>query len=133
MPSRGPGSILFDDAIDMLREADRLHRQFFRMGVGRAASCWEPPVDIIENDQALVIRVALPGVPASALQVTTDGRRLHVVGIRPLGAAAGDTIHRLEIPHGRFERAIDLPSGQYELLERNLAEGCLVLTLRRLA
>jgi hypothetical protein len=42
-------------------------------------------------------------------------------------------IHRLEIPHGLFERHIPLPAGRFELGRRELANGCLVLSLRKLA
>lgn len=122
-----------DDALALLREADRMHRQFFTLALGRSGSCWEPPVDIVESPRALVIRVALPGVPADAIEVNTDGARLHVRGTRPLRAGSGDTIHRLEIPHGCFERTIELPPGSYEVVQRELVDGCLVLALRRLA
>ena len=43
------------------------------------------------------------------------------------------TIHRLEMPHGCFERRIGLPPGRYELGRSDLADGCLTLTLRKLA
>lgn len=122
----------FDDALALLQEADRMHRQFFNVALGRTGACWEPPVDIVESGRALIIRVALPGVPAAAVEVKTDGQRLHVRGVRTLSAGAADTIHRLEIPHGCFERTIELPAGRYELVERRLADGCLVLALRRL-
>jgi HSP20 family molecular chaperone IbpA len=41
-------------------------------------------------------------------------------------------IRRLEIPYGQFERRIALPAGQFELFDRRLEHGCLVLGLRRL-
>jgi HSP20 family molecular chaperone IbpA len=124
---------LFDQAIELLQEAERMHRQFFRLATGHTGPCWEPPVDLVESAHGLLIRVALPGVAAEALQVVTDGSSLSVVGFRPLGAGPGETIHRLEIPYGRFERRIELPAGRYELLQRELAAGCLVIRLRRLA
>jgi len=40
---------LLDEAFDMLREADRLHRQFMTLALGRSGPCWEPPIDIVEN------------------------------------------------------------------------------------
>jgi HSP20 family molecular chaperone IbpA len=86
----------------------------------------------VERDRALAIRVALPGVPESSLEVSTDGMSLLVVGTRRQSAAPGDTIHRLEIPYGRFERRIALPAGRFELASHDLVDGCLVLTLRRI-
>jgi len=115
----------------MLREADRMHRQFFTLALGRSGPCWEPPIDIVENDHALVVRVALPGVSKADVEVRTDGTRLHVLGLRPPGAGAS-TIHRLEIPFGRFERTIELPPGRYELAGREFVDGCLVIALRRI-
>jgi HSP20 family molecular chaperone IbpA len=41
-------------------------------------------------------------------------------------------IRRLEIPYGRFERRIELPAGRFEIGRRDLADGCLLLTLRKL-
>jgi HSP20 family protein len=126
----GPG--LLAEAIELLREADRMHRQFFTLPLEPGAPCWTPPVDIVESAEGVVICVALPGVGAHALDVSTDGASLHVAGVRPLGAGPGERIHRLEIPYGRFERRIDLPPGRYDIEGRELVDGCLVLRLRRL-
>ena len=123
---------LIDEAFDMLREADRLHRQFMTLTLGRAGPCWEPPIDIVEDAQALLVRVALPGVVPSDVEIRTDGVQLSVVGRRPL-AVAGSRIHRLEIPYGRFERSIELPPGRFELGRREFADGCLLIELRRTA
>ena len=61
-----------------------------------------------------------------------NGDVLIVVGERalPIGDKTG-LIHRMEIPHGRFERHIQLPPGPLELGRRELADGCLVLVLRK--
>jgi len=129
---RDPAPRLLDDALELLREADRMHRQFFTLALGRTGPCWEPPLDIVEDAHAVVVRVALPGVPPADVEVRTDGARLSVVGRRLLPATAGTTIHRLEIPYGRFERVIDLPPGRYDMSAREFVDGCLVLVLRRL-
>ena len=133
MPLRGSNTRLLDEALEMLREADRMHRQFFTLALGRAGPCWEPPVDIIEDAHAMIVRVALPGVAAEDVEVRTDGARLSVLGRRAFAGVASTTIHRLEIPYGRFERTIELPAGRYDLGKREFVDGCLVLVLRRLA
>lgn len=132
MTLRDPGTGLLADALELLREADRMHRSFFTLPLGRVQPSFEPPVDIVERRGTLLVRVALPGVTPGSVDVVTDGAHLSVVGVRKVDAAAGDTIHRLEIPHGRFERRIDLPAGRYELAGRDLVDGCLILRLRRL-
>jgi HSP20 family protein len=133
MTLRDPGNGLFAEALELLREADRMHRTFFTLPLGRpAAAGFEPPIDMVERHGVLLVRVALPGVLPDSVDVASDGVHLHVIGVRKLDARPGDTIHRLEIPHGRFERRIDLPRGRYELVARDLTDGCLLLQLRRL-
>jgi len=41
-------------------------------------------------------------------------------------------VHRLEIPHGRFERRVALPPGSYEVERKELVNGCLLLGLKKL-
>jgi HSP20 family molecular chaperone IbpA len=130
MTLREPGMGLLTEAFELLREADRMHRQFFTVSLGRSGPAWEPPVDMVERDGYLVIVVALPGVARQALEIATDGMSLHVAGTRRVPPGR---IHRLEIPQGRFERRIALPVGRFELLSQELADGCLVLELRRTA
>ena len=134
MTYRRAHSSMWAEAVTMLEQADRLHRQFFRPGHGAARGpTWEPPVDIFEFDQHLAVLVALPGVSAERLKVIIDGGALVVIGERPMPAPAHARIRRLEIPYGSFERRITLPSGQFEINEFTLSDGCLVLDLRRLA
>jgi HSP20 family protein len=41
----------------------------------------------------------------------------------------GAAIHRLELPHGRFERRIRLPGERWQVDRSALVNGCLVLSL----
>jgi HSP20 family molecular chaperone IbpA len=43
------------------------------------------------------------------------------------------TIHRLELPQGRFERRIELPAGRYDSVRRTAVNGCLVISLTKTA
>jgi len=40
-------------------------------------------------------------------------------------------VRRMEIPTGRFERVLTLPSGEYELRTRGVTHGCLLLSLAK--
>lgn len=126
---------MWAEALGLLEEAERRHRAQFRPGPMRPqAPCWEPPLDLFEADGELWIQVALPGVRKEQLEVTITDGVLSIAGERPLPLPRGaGTIHRLEIPHGRFERRLVLPPGHYELGRRDLIDGCLTLTLRKLA
>jgi HSP20 family molecular chaperone IbpA len=123
---------MWNEALAMIARAEHLHRQFFEPGISMQAACWEPPVDIFETDRELWIVVALPGVEHDDLDVSTDAHVLRVAGQRRLPVAARTaTIHRLEIPHGRFERRIRLPSARLVLGRSELANGCLVVNLTK--
>jgi HSP20 family molecular chaperone IbpA len=133
MTFRKPSDTMWVDAVTLLERADRLHRQFFHLRPDPASGpAWEPPIDMFETGRHLHVQVALPGVAPSHVKVVIDGDALLVVGERPLPAAPGSRIRRIEIPYGRFERRIGLPQGQFEIRESQLADGCLLLDLLRL-
>ncbi len=122
---------MWSQALDLLASAERMQRQFFHQGA--RGHCWEPPVDVYQSGEDLWIFLAVPGVPADHVEVVMDGATLVVRGDRPLPRVAqGTTIHRLEIPHGPFERRIGLPGGTYQVLQRVFDNGCLVIGLRQL-
>jgi HSP20 family molecular chaperone IbpA len=120
-------------AVEQLQSAERLQRQFFRVGSARAVPCWEPPVDMFECGDGVVVLVALPGVTADRFEVDLEDSVLEVRGDRSFAPemTAGQ-IHRLEIPYGRFERRIVLPYGPFRLVDMQLEHGCLQLQLERL-
>jgi HSP20 family protein len=134
MRSRDPRIWMWAEACELLEEAERLHRQFFVPARSPTTGpTWEPPADVLETEQELSIQVALPGVGPDQLKVVIDGGTLTVTGVRPMpGQSRNTVIRRLEIPYGRFERHIELPSGRFEIGRRELADGCLLLTLRKL-
>lgn len=133
MGIRNPHSWMWAEACEMLEQAQRLQRQFFRFGhVAEAQPRWEPPVDLVTSEHDVQITVALPGVAPENVRVRVDRGELNVSAIRALPLDEHTTaVHRLEIPYGRFERRVSLPAGQYELLEQACVNGCLVLRLRR--
>lgn len=123
---------MWAEALELLQDAERLQHQFFQIGVLHGAPCWEPPVDLYENDLGLRLLVALPGVTPRQVEVVLAPGMIIVRGERSLPADSRHaTIHRLEIPYGRFERRVGLPAGGFELIDQRLDNGCLVLELRR--
>ena len=123
---------MWADSLAMLEEVDKMRRQCFELTVARTGGpSWEPPVDIYETQRELTIIVALPGVPAATVNVVIDGGSLSVTGRRQIPAPSSATVHRMEIPYGRFERRIDLRAGMYEITRRDIADGCLFITLMK--
>jgi HSP20 family protein len=134
MKVRDPTVWMWGEALELLERADRMHRQFFQLGEQRhACPTWEPPIDLFETEQQLVIVVALPGVGPDQLVISLDGAALVVRGqcsLPDLGHSA--FIHRIELPYGRFERRIELPSSGLKLGQRELRDGCLFMFLDKL-
>ena len=128
-----PGDWMWAEACDLLDQAERLHRSFFRLDTTRTTRpAWEPPVDMYENEHEVVVVVAMPGVAADRVQVVTENGALIVRGERPLPFAGRPlAVRHLEIPYGAFERRIPLPAGRFEAGIPELAQGCLFLHLRR--
>lgn len=118
----------------MLERAERLHRQFFT----HAETAWEPPIDIVETPEGLVVQVALPGVAADSVTIGLDAAGITLSASRPFPCRETTShVHRIEIPYGRFERQIGLPLGDpyapLELHAKSLADGVLTLTFRKKA
>ncbi len=132
MPPRNLEAWMWAEACEALARADRLQREFFRLGPPSARANWEPPVDIYENERELTILAALPGVEAAAVEISVKDGILVIAGDRraPSQQRAA-AIHRLEIPQGRFERRIALPAGVFELARREVRDGCLILVLAK--
>lgn len=132
MTSRSLESWMWAEAIDALDRADRLQRHFFRPGTSRRPQ-WQPPVDVYETRDALWVIFALPGVAAEHVTVTVDDDTLTVSGERRIPAAPANNgvLHRLEIPHGRFERRLRLPFPRVRIARHELLDGCLYLQLRK--
>ena len=132
MTRRRPGPWLWGETVDLLEQADRMQRQFFRLAGGAERARWEPPVDVFADGDEILVEVALPGVPADRIELVFAPGELVVRGERRLPRRlASAAIQRLEIPHGRFERRLALPPGRWALVRQELDNGCLQLLLAR--
>ncbi|ONG55773.1 heat-shock protein Hsp20 [Pseudoroseomonas deserti] len=128
--SRPPAHLMWADALALMSRAEQLRRGFFQP----VAAGWEPPVDLLETEGALVIVVALPGVAANDVELVVGGGEIAIQGLRRLPPALRSArVHRMELPQGRFERRVALPPGTFELSRRELADGCLTIVLRKVA
>lgn len=133
MANNDPRQWMWDEALDALARAERLHRQLFQPAVAQARRPrWEPPIDVLETDQEVVVIAALPGVPEHTLSVTIEGGALVLAGERPPPKELQTgVIHRLELPQGQFERRIPLPHGRYDEVRHVTECGCLIIRLRK--
>ena len=124
---------MWSEACDMLARAERMHRELFRPGATQARQpAWEPPVDILETEFEVLALVALPGVDPDNAQAVIEDGDLVITGTRVLPEQLRTaTIHRLELPQGRFYRRLRLPAGRYAGVRRTAVAGCVVITLQK--
>jgi len=125
-----PSNWIFGDALSLLEQAERLQRQFFRT-TAAGPRAWEPPVDVFEDETALVVQVALPGVPAEAIGIEVRANGVTVTGARGFPARRAAHLHRIEIPYGRFERHVALSLEGLAPPQHVLADGCLSIVFRK--
>lgn len=133
--------IVWQQANELIEHAERIHRNLLQIGFaaryesghGRTAS-WEPRVNVVETDEGVRVIVALAGISADRIDVRLDGCDLVITGERPVPNCCGDGELKLwEIPLGRFERRIELPSGAHPLSvgEISFQEGLLLIQIRK--
>ncbi len=114
----------FDDLEIMQRQMDRFLGHFAgpkRPVYFYSPSAWQPPMDIYETSDDLVVVIAASGLDRDSLEITTDRNTLRIKGERQ------DTLkgvrqkyHMAEIGFGGFERVIELPVA----VNADLASAC---------
>ena len=72
---------------------------------------WSPPVDILEQGDAIIIKMEIAEVDQKAIDLKVEGNALTIKGERQLeeGTKREDYL-RLERPYGQFSRAFSLPN-----------------------
>ena len=123
---------MWSEAVAGLVRAEQLHRQFFRPLPTTHDVAWEPPVDMLELDDGVLIIVALPGIDPDQVETVIEDGSLRVSGRREHPPQLRTAIiHRLELPQGRFERYVALPPGRYAAVRRSASNGCLLISLHK--
>jgi HSP20 family protein len=72
---------------------------------------WNPPTDVYESEDSIVIKMEAPGVSKDDLEILLEGNLLMVRGRRRRDPSEkGLTYQLVEIPYGPFERTFELPT-----------------------
>ena len=130
----------FHGLFDTVAELNRM-REFWRAGVDTPSesrthsTAWIPRVDIYAQDDDLVIRCELAGVPRDEVDISFESNALTIFGERTGAPDVDDTAYYVrEREYGSFRRTINLPEGtdrsnvtallQDGLLEITVVGGC---------
>lgn len=99
--------------------------------VARARAVWQPPTDVYETRDALVVRVELPGMRDAEIEVQLDERTLRISGRRPDQRGA-DVLayHQMGINTGAFALEVFLARPvDYERVSAAYDDGFLTVVL----
>jgi HSP20 family protein len=117
-------------------ELDRLFQEALQIGESQIPTGeWQPPVDIVETPESIVVLVEVPGLAAADLLVEVKGTLITLTGTKstPLPEGRRIKFQCVERGHGRFRREIQLfwPVNSHLGVAR-LADGLLTLEFPRI-
>lgn len=130
--------MLFNTLADVRSTLDHFRRSFDQMfesffgstayrGLGTDGTEWSftPAVETGWTDEALNLRVILPGVTDKDVNLSVQGNQLIIEGERKAPENFGET-SRTQLTYGKFRRTVDLPNGlDLEKVHCRLHDGVL--------
>jgi HSP20 family protein len=113
-------------------EMDDLFGSFFR-GVGwpfSAERAW-PPIDVMDREDAVVVRAEIPGCKAEDVDISIHGRTLQITGQKEETKEENEKgYYHSETVYGSFRRDVDLPAEvDPDKVEASCKNGVLFITL----
>jgi HSP20 family protein len=109
-------------------------RMVLRRPVMSGYACM-PAIDMYARNDAMVLRMDLPGIKKDEFEVMATENRLTISGMRKPASGISKEDYRInEVSYGNFSRTFNLPvnidSGK---IEANLQDGILEITLPKMA
>jgi HSP20 family protein len=96
-------------------EVDRLFLDLLHGGrtPRRGRLAFRPNADVYyhHRENAVMVRLELPGIDPDRITLEIEGNILHVRGVRSDQRPPDAVYHQMEISYGRFERLVRLPPG----------------------
>ncbi len=81
-------------------------------GASNGETAWTPNTDVYVHAKGAVIKVELAGLRKEDLEITVDGARLTISGVRQDECRNGNcNFQVMEIHYGAFESVVELPAG----------------------
>jgi HSP20 family protein len=108
-------------------EVNRLFDTFFGAPANGRSRRWVPAMDLVETEDALILRADLPGLERDDVNIEIKDRVLTVSGERKSEhEEKADGFHRVERAYGGFARSLTLPEGVVaDKIEANFDKGVL--------
>lgn len=103
---------------DLRSEMERMYENYLREPferIGRgfeSLAPWGPALDIAESDQAVTVRVEIPGIDPQEIDLQVTGNQLIIAGEKKdTHEHRGEDFYHSERRFGSFRRAVQLPVG----------------------
>ncbi len=92
---------------------------------------WQPPVDIYEDENSVVIKAEVPGVDQKEIDIRIEENTLTIRGERKHSQEVKkENYHRVERFYGTFQRSFSLPHTiNQEQVKATCEHGVLTITL----
>lgn len=98
-----------------------------------AQGVWSPPVDILERGDEVVVKVDLPGVTQSEIDIRVEEGTLTIQGERKFVKESSEENYvQIERPYGTFRRTFSIPRTiDQESIKASYKDGVLRIILPR--
>ena len=129
------------ERLELHRLRDRVGRLFAALQEATvaedplASGAWAPPVDLCEAEDAIYVRVELPGLQADQIQIGLTNTQLRIWGEKKRGVTKIPIISHLcsERSYGRFSRIVPLRwTFSVRDATADLARGMLLIRLPKI-
>lgn len=125
---------IHDTFADLARLRNRIERAFDEAATAARSEetgrVWRPPVDLFEDEDQLVLRLDLPGIDQSKLDIQLTGEDLVIRGERPwVAPEKGGCVHSERV-YGQFHRGFRLGIPvQHDQVQATYKDGVLTVVL----
>lgn len=124
----------FAEMTKVQETVNRLFEEAFSPAPAREGTwtrSWEPAVDIFETDDAILLKVEVPGIGKEQVSIEVKDGMLTLSGERKFEKEVNEEqYHRVERSYGAFHRTFTLPSSvDADRVEASLRDGVLEIRL----
>ena len=117
----------FSSFYDLPRQMDRLMAEFMRPYGPVSRGMAYPPLNVCEDEDAIIVAAEIPGVDMSELDLSLTNKSLIIKGERKVEQGK---YYRQERPTGAFQRIVTLGVPvDHEKIKASLVNGVLTVTL----
>jgi HSP20 family protein len=112
-------------------EMNRVFSDFFDEAGEKTIAAFSPAVDLVDTENALQVKVELPGVKKEDVEITLKNDVLTVKGEKKEEKEEkGENRYYIERSYGSFSRSLTLPAAvQFDKVAASFVDGVLEITL----